>query len=467
MLYTYNQKLVPQSFDEDTIPPISQWTYLAGTFLVVTVGTIIILFSWMKYNVTVKVPAVVRPVGEIRVVQSEIESTVKYILVKENQHVNQGDVIANLDTQDLLIKQSLLKGNIQQVRLQLIQIDTQIRILEEQILAQKKVIIQVVAAARSELLRSLREYQEKKIISDAGYLESLTTIEQQAVNLNKAEADLAFAQVDKERFQLLSQTGAVGQRDFAEKKLAVEQSKLNLESARKALSIAKIKLKSAKAELNPTLAAVNIAQERIPQENAKGEADIAVLNKEREALIQRKVELHTQLSQYQKDLEQLNTQLNKSTIVATSTGTILKLDLRNPGQVVRVSQSIAEIAPDNAPLVIKSMIPTSEIKKVAMGEPVNLRFDACPYPDYGTLKGYIKTISPDAIAGQDKNPDTTTSHFSNTYYEVTIQPENLVFGNSQHRCFLQAGMDAHADIISQRETVLKFILRKARLISEF
>ena len=138
MFYTYNQKLVPQSFDEDTIPPISQWTYLAGTFLVVTVGTIIILFSWMKYNVTVRVRAVVRPVGEIRVVQSEIESTVKYILAKENQHVNQGDVIANLDTQDLSIKQSLLKGNIQQVRLQLIQIDTQIRILEEQILAQKK-----------------------------------------------------------------------------------------------------------------------------------------------------------------------------------------------------------------------------------------------------------------------------------------------------------------------------------------
>ncbi|MGH7997861.1 MAG: HlyD family efflux transporter periplasmic adaptor subunit, partial [Brasilonema sp.] len=38
------------------------------------------------------------------------------------------------------------------------------------------------------------------------------------------------------------------------------------------------------------------------------------------------------------------------------TGTILKLELRNPGQVVRPGQAIAQIAPSNAPLIIKARV---------------------------------------------------------------------------------------------------------------
>jgi HlyD family secretion protein len=127
---------------------------------------------------------------------------------------------------------------------------------------------------------------------------------------------------------------------------------------------------------------------------------------------------------------------------------------------------VAEIAPNYAPLIIKAVIPTQEIKNVALGQTAQMRINACPYPDYGTLTGVVKAISPDAIKPNNDNTSTSSSSNSNaSYFEVTIQPDSLAFGNGR-QCNLQAGMEAQADIISKQETALQFILRKARLITD-
>ncbi len=465
MLYTHNQEINSLIENDNSLPPISRWTSLAGLFLIGTVITSIYLSSWVKYNVTVKAAAIIRPIGETRVVQSKIEGTVKNILVKENQIVKLGEVIAILDTEQLLIKKSQLEENIKQNRLQIVQIYAQNRTLNNQIMAEKRVIERIVTSAKEDLLRTEREYQERKINTESELKTAEVNIQKELVGLDKAEADLEFAKLDRDRYEQLSKVGAVGNREFQEKQLVVKQTTLTLKSAKKAVDIAKIKLKSNKAAVNPTTAMVKMAQERIAQETAKGEANIAALNKEKEVLIQRLVEIQTQIKQSQKELQQLETQRKSSMIIATSNGIIFKLNLRNSGQFIRAGESIAEVVPDNASLVIKTMIPTAEINKVAIGQNVQLRVDACPYPDYGTAKGIVKTIAPDAITPQSKDTTTTTSP-GISYFEATIKPESSSFGNNHHQCLLQSGMNATAEIISREETALKFMLRKARLIAD-
>jgi HlyD family secretion protein len=96
---------------------------------------------------------------------------------------------------------------------------------------------------------------------------------------------------------------------------------------------------------------------------------------------------------------------------------------------------------------------------------VQLRVDACPYPDYGIAKGTVKTIAPDAITSQSKDTNMTSSP-GISYFETTIQPESNSFGINGHKCVLQSGMNTTADIISREETALQFMLRKARLIAD-
>ena len=49
---------------------------------------------------------------------------------------------------------------------------------------------------------------------------------------------------------------------------------------------------------------------------------------------------------------------------------------------------------------------------------------------------------------------------------MTIKPETLVLGKGKNLCHIQLGMEGRVDIVSREETVLKFFLRKARLIAD-
>lgn len=453
---------------EEFIPPTSRWISITGFVLTGTIAIAVTMASTIKYNVTVKAAATVRPVGNIRLVQSENEGTVKSILVKENQNIKKGQLIAQLDNTQQRIKKGQLQGNIQQSNLQLVQIDAQVQSLNTQIAAESQSNTRAIAAAEAELARNQREYQDRKITTQTELLAAEAQLQKEQADLEKAKADLEFAVSEKNRYQTLVNKGAISKNEFDKKLLAVKQNKSSVAAVEKSVNIAIARRKSAKATINPSNATVDIASQRIAQEKAKGEAIIATLKKEKQALIQRRVEMLNQLRQAQKELQQIDTQLEKNLIKATSDGIILKLDLRNPGQVLRAGEAIAQIIPQNANAVIKAMITTSDVKKVTVGQNVQLRFEACSYPDYGTLKGVVTTVSPDVISPQN-NPHGVTPQSNNSnsnYFETTIKPKNLSFGKGNKHCRIQVGMKATADIISKEETALEFLLRKARLITD-
>lgn len=228
--------------------------------------------------------------------------------------------------------------------------------------------------------------------------------------------------------------------------------------------MAAAKLKVVQAALNPSAAPVAIAQERIAQEKAKGEATLATLKKEREALIQRRIEIQNYTLRDRQELQQLETELTKNIVRSPVDGTILKLNLRNSGQIVKSGSAIAQIAPNQAALVVKARVAAQDIGKIALGQKSLMRVSAYPYPDYGVLEGKVNAIAPDAMTSQTGSVGAATP-----YYEVTIQPEKTYLVKRDrviHQYPIQPGMEITADIISQEETVLTFILRKARLLTK-
>jgi multidrug efflux pump subunit AcrA (membrane-fusion protein) len=52
-------------------------------------------------------------------------------------------------------------------------------------------------------------------------------------------------------------------------------------------------------------------------------------------------------------------------------------------------------------------------------------------------------------------------------YKVMIKPNSLVLSQGKKKCKLQVGMEGKADIIASEETVLQFLLRKAKLLADF
>ncbi|MHC5767077.1 MAG: HlyD family efflux transporter periplasmic adaptor subunit [Nostoc sp.] len=228
----------------------------------------------------------------------------------------------------------------------------------------------------------------------------------------------------------------------------------------------------AQAALNPSNAEVAMATERIAQEKASGEVNKASLEREHQTLIKQKIETEKQLERDTSEFKQAEIDLKQTTITATADGIISKLNLRNPGQTLRAGEEVVQIVPSHAPLVIKAAVGSEEKGKIKVGQKVQMRVSACPYPDYGTLNGVVKAISPDAVRSQKNDADADTNSTPKAtavgaFYEVTIEPEKLVLGRSTKKCQIQLGMDGRVDIITREETVLQFVLCKAKLMTDF
>jgi HlyD family type I secretion membrane fusion protein len=458
MLSHSNSDYLPQVQDNEFLPPLGRWTTLGGMVMLSAIAIAIALASVVKYKVTVKAEANVRPTGELRIVNAAMEGSIMSISVKENQAVKTGDAIASIDDSRLQTKKSQLQNSIQLTQLQLVQINGQIHALNRQISAETERIERSVAAAEAELSGRSREYRDKLFTTATDVLEA-------QANVKAAYAGLKAAQSKRNRYQGVAKQGALSQDQFEEAQLAQRQQSQAVEAA-------KAKLHRAIAVINPSNAEVAIARSRIAQEKATGTANKATLNKERDALIGQRIEMQKQLDGDSRELVQVNIELGRTVITATSDGIISKLKLRNKSQTVSAGEEIAEIVPTNAPLVIKAAVALQDKSKLKTGQNVQMRVSACPYPDYGTLKGKVVAISPDAITPGANGANTTATTANSqkaavaSFYQVTIEPENLTLGRGDHSCAIQLGMEGTADIISREETVLQFFLRKARLIAD-
>ena len=487
---------LPTAKSDEYLPNVGIFTRLGGLFLVGVVGAVVTISAFTKYQQTVKSSAIVRPTGEVRIVQAAREGTVKTISVKENQLVTQGDILATLDDTQLQNQKQQLQGNIQKYQLQLRQLEAQIQALKKQITTETERNQRLIASALAELERTQRDYRDNKIavsseweeakanikIAENELLKEKLVLQSIQANLESAEVGLKAAIVKKLRYEDIAKSGSISQNQLEEVTLeatqqeqVVESQKAILASQKKVVQQKQESVTSAIARsqkyaafLNPSNAVIAIAEEKVATERANGKTNLARLQQERENLVQRQIEIQDQIDNTQKELKQVLTQIQKTVIRATATGNILKLDLRNPGQVVNSGSAIAQISPSDTPLVIKARVTAADISKVFVCDTqkvvdcqkgkVKMRFSSYPYPDYGILKGAVRSITADAILPQDNMT-------AESYYEVTIEPEKLFLQKDLQQYPLQAGMEVVADIIAEEESVLRLILRKTRLLT--
>jgi multidrug efflux pump subunit AcrA (membrane-fusion protein) len=497
-----NTDFLPPIQTNEFLPPISRWTTFGGMFILCVLGLAAPIAAVTKYKETVKGQAVVRPAGELRIVQAATEGQVMRIYVKENQVVKKGDVIATIDDSRLQTKKSQLQTSVQQARLQQVQINAQINALNSQIRAEINRINRIITGAEAELSGRRRAHQDKKVTTfselqeaDANVKIAEEELQSAKVELKKTQANflateavLAAARSRQKRYDTIAIEGVLPKNQLEEAQLAVKQQQQAVEAQKAVVEMQQQTIKRlqqavfaaiarkqrTQTALNPSYAEVEIATERIAQEKAAGESNKAILEKEYQALIKQRIEIEKQLERDTSELKQVELDLAQTNIAATADGIISQINLRNSGQTVRAGESVAQIVPSDVAQVVKAAIASDNKGKLKIGQKVQIRVNACPYPDYGILNGKVQAISPDAIAPQKDGANASSTHetaglraaATGAFYEVTIEPETRILGKGKNQCHIQLGMDGRADIISREETVLRFFLRKARLIAD-
>jgi multidrug efflux pump subunit AcrA (membrane-fusion protein) len=390
MISHINTDSLPSVENNEFLPPIANWIRIGSLFIIGGVVGTIALASVMEYKITVKGQANVRPEGELHLVQAATEGQISKVFVKENQAVKKGDVLATIDDSRLQMQKSQLQSNIQQTQLQLLQIDAQIQALNRQIKAETEPKNRAVNSAQEELInRVQRNYQEKQITVKAEvvevqanlnraqqeWLQAQIELRSSRANLQSIAAALKAAQTKRDRYQKVVQAGALSlnqleevQLEVTQQQQAVEMRQTSIEvqqqiiaQQQQAVDAVRAKLQRVQAALNPSDAEISINKESIAQASAGGQATLATLNREWEALFQQRIQIKNQLQRDTRELQQVESELSQTKITVAEDGIISGLNLRNPGQSVRIGEEIAQIVPSNAPLVIKAAVSPEDV----------------------------------------------------------------------------------------------------------
>ena len=422
------------------LPPVSRWAAVGSWFIVLVLGSAITASFFVKYRTTVRAPAILRPTGELVLLQSAVTGRVAKIMARDNMPVRSGDMIAQLETTSLAAQATQLSANLKQGESKLMQLDAQMTAVDQELAAELALAQRSEAVAAADYRQISQDRQNQRIAAEAA--------------VQEAQIQLKLATQEAESFRQLVSSGAV--------------SRLQLVEKESALASALARVISLQTKLNPAEGSVQAAKERIAQAQASGAATVARLQQSKQQLTRQRLEIQEQIEAIRQEVAQVKLGLENAVVRSPSAGILHEFSLRNPGQVVNSGEVIAKVIPTDVPIVVRAMVPSQQINKIEVDQLAQLKVYACPFSEFGTVKGKVKEISPDVVTLSPANNSSAGSLLSSaqsaSFYSVVIETNvPALISKSKKTCVLSPGMEGQATILSSEETVMAFLRRKAGL----
>ena len=375
--------------------------------------------------------------GQRQTVQHRHGGVVAQVLVKEGQHVRQGDVLVRLAAADVEAQERALSGQAisllaQRARLQAEQAGhTRIvpprefaalqepyrqdadRALQLQ-LNQMRTRTAVLSAQRGVLGQRTSQASS----SGQGYSRQLVAVEEQ---LRLIEDELAS-------LRTVAEKGFVSRSRIR----ALERTKADLEGQRGqyAATVAQSGSQAGESRLQ-ILEAQNNYYERVASELR---------------------EVETTLADILPKWEAARDQLARTQIRSPATGAVVGLSIFTPGGVIAAGQKLMDIVPDRAELKVEGRISPTNADDVRPGQHAFVRFDTLHEKTLPALEGVVTRFSADAM---------TDERTGETYYtaEISIPAEELrKVEELRGANTLRAGIPVAIQIPTRKRTALEYVL---------
>ncbi len=130
-------------------------------------------------------------------------------------------------------------------------------------------------------------------------------------------------------------------------------------------------------------------------------------------------------------------------VFSPASGRVLSLSGHRTGESVMAGQILAEILPQDVPLVFKAYLPERERPKLRRGALAEVAWNAFPRQRFGTSRGTVIRISP-----------TTVVYNNQAVYELEIALESLQLASAEGSRQVVPGMVGEARIVAARRSAL-------------
>ncbi|MFM1854849.1 MAG: hypothetical protein RLZ83_158 [Pseudomonadota bacterium] len=160
-----------------------------------------------------------------------------------------------------------------------------------------------------------------------------------------------------------------------------------------------------------------------------------------------------ELASVRQNVAQREDALSRTELRAPLAGTVKNVRVTTLGAVLKSGEELLQIVPAGDDLLVEVRIRPQDIAHLKPGLPAQVKIDAYDYTIYGMLDGTLSYISPDTLEeGLRANEQP--------YYRGLVTTRGLQFRKRpQEALEIQPGMTASVDIVTGRNTVLRYLTK--------
>lgn len=368
-------------------------------------------------------PGRVIPTGKIKVVQHLDGGIVASINIEEQQLVDSGEVLLEIDGSQALADQ-------QQMLARLVALHLKSERLQA-FVTEREPDFAEYADGYPNLVADQQSIYQSQIATRDSTLEILSRqIQQRERRINQLKEALATA---KEHEKLTSELIAMRE-DLGRRKLVDRTTVLETRRAQ-VTAIGEV------SRLNEEI-------DLVTQELAETETRLLdTANALRRDAANELGSVRAEIAEVQETLQRLDARVERLDVRSPITGYILDLKVQTIGQVVQPGEILMQIVPNDTSLEAEVHIQPRDIGYVEPGQPVNLRVSAYDYSRFGFARGVLKRISASSVIADD----------GRAYFLGWVTLATPYVGDDPGMNPIRVGMAVDAEIITGKKTLLGYL----------
>jgi len=431
------QKAVEPEWYADVPRSIRSYA-LAGAFLIV-----VCMGGFSAWAMTAPLAAAVIAQGTFvatgynKVVQHLEGGIIKDLLVKEGDHVKEGQPLITLDRTAALAGERRLR--LRRIRLEAVVARLQ---AEAQGLEAIRFPDSIVQAGDDSEIADIAKTQETNFGASRNKLNIETDMIERNIEALKVRADGYQHELTSMQMQKSLLDEELHSKSILYAKGLIRGPEMK--SIQRAIADAEGNIGRLKAEIGEIQIQVTRYEEQIRQ----------ALNAYRQAALDELQSAEADLDSVSEESRQAEDILKRTTIDAPVSGTVIRMYYHTSGGVIESGKAILEILPSGVPLIIEAQVPRTQIDNVHVGQKASVRLTALNRRTTPILDGDVFYVSADAL------PVGSGEGLQDYYLaRVEISPSELA---RVHGFVPTPGMPAEILIETSERTFFAYLVKPIR-----
>lgn len=360
------------------IGPSKRWRILLPIILLVMTAVGYVGVDWWLYALRHVSTDDARVKGTLITLSPQVAGRLTSVLVEQGQPIRQGEVIARIQQDDYLAQTTLSEAALEAAKSQLASAELELELAQAVAAGEIERSDAILGASESQLAEAEKAAGLESHIAKADLREKTAAVEEARAQLLSAKVNQDVAAADLRRGNQLFDDGIIATEQRDQMVAAYDRAKAQYQSARETLNRSLALLERATADSRR----VQLLQENVRTQQRKVRESAALKSlavaKQQRVNMQEEIlkTLQAKVKEAQARLDLARLRLEETVITSPVDGVVSQA-IADPGEHVQPGQPIA-IVNDPQDVWVEANIEETDIRKVQLGQPVDLDVDAYP-----------------------------------------------------------------------------------------